>query len=687
MKRSIYIRLTAFAFAFLMIFSCIALTVSANTAVPKSVATSDIDDDLKVMEAYLKNKNRYILDETVDYCEIFDLIEFGYDYNGRTYEYGLYLYVYNPSGKVIETNSAYKNKIQLRAAPVNEKVAGGDIEWDKYSLKYLDKTSDNVFYKFKINIPNSFMRKPDRDMRIYEIADLELFFEDEYNVRSTGAAGKWVYTGYQGYHGENITNSKSTLKWESTNLQTLDLELNQASWTTESSAKGAGWHYELSSVYFSVPDKIIKDYGDPDDVTKGLVEIDGTYENRLITGISTVDDTVYNQFGSIIGKDPTKEDLSYGFYTYSDDLDFDITGPGYLIPSTTAFLYNSKACNLEILFYNLLPKYSLKNFGDVYHGDLGGISREDYEQQIENKRASGGLYSSKGSYWKEDGKFNVSTKDKNGKDVDLSKQIITMYDANGSHSFWDWIMDVESYPDESYKNIAPIVAVDESYVIHNKDSACGKKYYINDEYSSDFCKFVKDNSINNTTFLIRFAVTDYYCEDIFICREGITGTGEDIDFKNGNYYFRDEVFLDFDILSLTWENKNGVRTVIPVKANPINITGSIGPDGEYKEKELDDGGCTISDLRTGVLLVGFLVIIVVIFCFKPLRDLFGLLIGWIGRFFGWLFSLSGKLYEGEKKLDERKSRKNKLRKEKDEEAERNAEKEKSQKDEKKKEGE
>ena len=186
-----------FAFAILLILclSMLPMSIFARTAVPDKIYTSNVMDDLAKMESYSADK--FPINEEADYCDIIDFIEWGYDHSGRTVDYALFLYIYNPSCKEIDTSKSYKNRIQLRAAPVSETIAGGDTLWEKYSLSLVNKSDDNRFYKFKLDVPQSYMRKPDKVRRIYQIADIEFVFQGETKARSCGASGEWLYTGYR----------------------------------------------------------------------------------------------------------------------------------------------------------------------------------------------------------------------------------------------------------------------------------------------------------------------------------------------------------------------------------------------------------------------------------------------------------------------------------------------------------
>ena len=231
-------KIIAFAILLVLCFSALPMSIFARTVVPDNIHTTNVMDDLLKMEAYSKDK--FPINENADYCDIIDLIEWGYDYSGKTSDYALFLYIYNPSTKEIDTTKGYKNRIQLRSAPLEESVAGGDTPWEKYQLTFVNKSEDNLFYKFKLDVPQSYMRKPDKTKRIYQIADVEFIFKGESKSRSCGASGLWIYTGYQEYHGDGGNNTYSTLWWDSTNLLTVDLDVRSASWKTATSDKGQG---------------------------------------------------------------------------------------------------------------------------------------------------------------------------------------------------------------------------------------------------------------------------------------------------------------------------------------------------------------------------------------------------------------------------------------------------------------
>ena len=84
------------------------------------------------------------------------------------------------------------------------------------------------------------------------------------------------------------------------------------------------------------------------------------------------------------------------------------------------------------------------------------------------------------------------------------------------------------------------------------------------------------NDEEKVLVLFRFATSDYYSEAVDIMELGKGFLGADKVTKGQAYIAQESVFLDFDIIQLTF-NKEGVYTVIPVVSSPMDIVGGITP--------------------------------------------------------------------------------------------------------------
>jgi hypothetical protein len=76
--------------------------------------------------------------------------------------------------------------------------------------------------------------------------------------------------------------------------------------------------------------------------------------------------------------------------------------------------------------------------------------------------------------------------------------------------------------------------------------------------------------------LFRFATSDYYAQSATIIEPGAGFLGADKKYENQAYIASESVFFDFDIIQLTF-HKEGIYTVIPVVADPIDAIGDITP--------------------------------------------------------------------------------------------------------------
>ena len=76
--------------------------------------------------------------------------------------------------------------------------------------------------------------------------------------------------------------------------------------------------------------------------------------------------------------------------------------------------------------------------------------------------------------------------------------------------------------------------------------------------------------------LFRFATSDYYSRAATIIEPDAGFLGADKKYENQAYIASESVFFDFDIIQLTF-NQEGIYTVIPVVADPIDAIGGITP--------------------------------------------------------------------------------------------------------------
>ena len=146
------------------------------------ISTSDVMSDLKVMNigGVKFSEALYPKNPALTHVQILSFLEYGYDYSGDQSDYGIYVYVYNPSCKNIKKSNY--NKIQIGA--VRDESA--TPIYRKYQLDEVSRSSDNRFIKYRlrdVKIPNGtnyLYDIVDSSRRIYKVSGIELVTEGQY---------------------------------------------------------------------------------------------------------------------------------------------------------------------------------------------------------------------------------------------------------------------------------------------------------------------------------------------------------------------------------------------------------------------------------------------------------------------------------------------------------------------------
>ncbi|MBE6671725.1 MAG: hypothetical protein E7593_05940, partial [Ruminococcaceae bacterium] len=200
-------------------------------------------------------------------CEIISFMEYAYtEKQDLSKNYGLYFYVYNPTGKAISILDDVNS--------VNILVGNGkanDGRPDKMSLEYLDKTDDNLIYKFKLANANSTYlvaseyAREHEGKRTYTITELEVKYAS--GIKAYNVDKKYEFSGYAAYMGSD-SSPESTLQCLDYTAKSINLEVKQTNYRgalrnapggLENSIIGGDVYTQLnyvaddiSSVYFSI---------------------------------------------------------------------------------------------------------------------------------------------------------------------------------------------------------------------------------------------------------------------------------------------------------------------------------------------------------------------------------------------------------------------------------------------------
>ncbi len=552
--------------------------------------------------------------------QVISFVEFCYSYYAdKQSDYGLYIYVYNPQDKAIDTNTL-RNKIQL--------TYGDKPSYNKYTLKFLNYSKDvgieGRFYKFKIELTtaerNDILKTLNPDERVYKVSGVELSVKNKVTEYTT--AQVHTYKGFAiGYGSELAETDTLSCKVDGFDKY-ISLDVRSTYWRPDGTHEDLHSRDTLHSVYFAVPNSIVNEYGE-------MTGVHATWLNvQTAPIIVTGNKTVYNAVEPYIAKHqdagsseeyPENKTLNYAIVTDSDMTHYGHGHYGTLAYNvwTSSDSGSTKNCyeriifDLRYLFYAdngnadayVLP--AEKIVGDEKKGVKGWLETytEKYGGTLVNDRYSKDLFDHVDDEFTE---VNITANDE-----------FKLTDVTTSKNYWGWLFGPGSDLTVTGSNTYNISAIQK---ITTKDfDEFGKdvfedKFYVDASDYDELRQYViESNAKNETVYLFRYYQSIYdsqearefrFVEDWAISR-GKFGNYEEID--TNAYIAQMWIQLDFDIIDLTF-TKDNVATIIPVVMNPIDIAA-----------DADNPVYTTTD-RKGLswwqillaLLLGILVIILLI---------------------------------------------------------------------------
>ena len=263
----------------------------------------------------------YPFDENGE-VKVISLIEYCYSYKANQRDnYGLYVYIYNPQGLNLSTDSK-RNKIQMA---ISYNAEGNPDTYEKFSLEFCSKVESgdykNLFYKYKVvdrKIDGTtFDQRVNSNERRYDISGIELTVHGsgtatEYHVGTT-----YRFTGYAAGYGQN-SNEESTLRCEIEKLETISLSVKHTFYRSKTSTLGAGHQNQLDTVYFTVPKSYIEEYGKLQRIKAEWYE----YKTKdiLVTSNAAFYQAAKPYVGVPLGSKPNQ----YGQYEYVEDIGYSL---------------------------------------------------------------------------------------------------------------------------------------------------------------------------------------------------------------------------------------------------------------------------------------------------------------------------------------------------------------------------
>lgn len=536
----------------------------------------------------------------------FDLTDYPYDENGRVQlitlveycysyatnmrdNYALYLYIYNPTGTEIKTDSEL-NVAQF-AVGYNEK--GEPNDYEGFGLIFCNKSTgdyNNLFYKFRVADHESADGKTmgervNSNARRYDISGVEIIHAGQDLAKEYGCGGTYIYSGYAAGYGPEA-DAESTLTCDVTDLETLRLEVMPTQYRPDGYYTG-GHQSQLNSVYFAVPNDVLEEYG------RKITEIKARWDEYKTGLIGVFDDKeAYDIYSPYVGKNIDEETLDYaliGNYEYqswppfggfSESGDWVYNENAYTSESgqvynllTAAFYTNGQSADKYSITSERMEK-ALKEYSATADGDkINGVYSTDlFVDYVDEGHTRG---------------ENVRSID-SGTEYNLTAQVL-------NEDFWLNFLGIRDYITKEYDGIKAIEEVDYDEIRTADASLISQELYINpDDVATfkDYCKAAHDT--DKTVYIFRFSVTDYYATRMSNRAADVAGA------EDCGYAAQMTVFLNFKIIELTFYD-DGNYTVIPVVSDPIDIIPGVTPP--LPEAEDTDWGEVIARILLYFMLV------------------------------------------------------------------------------------
>lgn len=588
--RKIFKRLSYVIISFALVFMMIVAGITPATIFVKAESSVEAFEKINVMDdlanATIGGKpfdlEKYNFDEKKE-TQILSFVEYCYSfYQEKQEDYGLYVYIYNPKGLKFDTESSL-NAIQLATTKET------DSAYAKYPLEYINKSDkasyEGLFYKFKISLTDeqklAILHGVNSSSRIYKVSSFELLKKGDINATDYTISSTYNYSGYaQGYGPDE--DAESTLTYTSESLETLTLDVHATTYRPDgTNGKNDYTQDSLHSVYFSVPNEVIEQYG-------AMTAVHATWLNAVLApALVTGNQSIYEEIYNYLGKSAA---------TYSEDIDYMLLGA---YDKDAGSIHTGIDTHKYGYGYNPFPSYSSGNGGITQNAFYGGkldklyllfnagsgtdsadsytVSSEEIIEQLKLSSSILGGELVNGKY----SKSVFESVDSEFTEVNIyADENFSLTSETVSQNWWEklWGLSGSIVTSSSFDGIQAIYAVKDSDLV-GTEAQISERLYISQSDCDEFKKYYEEKKENNTVYLFRYQVSDYVSQEVtsFKRKYDIFGLYDGFNKVDTNsYFFKQTVNLDFDIIDVTFSTGE-VETVIPVVSNPIDVIPDATP--------------------------------------------------------------------------------------------------------------
>ena len=551
--------------------------------------------------------------------QLISLAEFCYSYYAdKQGDFGLYAYVYNPQDIAFDM-ATDRNKIQL--------TYGDKASYSKYTLEFLNYSTrggyEGRFYKFKVKLSDAqrsaILKGLHENERVYSVSGIELSYKGTVTEYPCGQT--YTYTGFaEGYGSELAQGDTLSCKVDGFDRY-LTLDVRSTYYRPEGTNGEAYERDTLHSVYFSVPNKIIEEYGE-------MTAVHAAWLNARTAPIFvTGNQDVYNAILPYLG-----QTVDGGDFTYANEdaspVPYALIASKYIESAS----WNNAAYSLSYMSYNANRKYTQSDtdlnalyycflaengdadsytlsaetlLGNQQEGIKGYFESytEEHGGELVNNRFSKGLFESVASSFTD---VTISKDDT----FELTDEVISQnlwqkfvgggYNVSGTNSY----------------TVSAIKKVEDGDFKSSVSETCLALYIDESDFEAFRECFNTAKEKDETVYLFRYYQSDYTCYEVAEYARGegdwtILGTNFGYEFVDSNAYLCQMwVQLDFDIIDLTF-TKDDVATVIPVVMSPMDLAA----DGDFPIIT------TKNDLEWWQVLlavIGLIFVLLLLFKFAPL---------------------------------------------------------------------
>lgn len=569
LSKKLCIAIVVFAMVFCSIFPLFfgnsSLTAEAVEEFPfdNTTVVEDLTAAGEDIGRYIYNPNRSL--------EVINFVEFGYsEYQNQIDSFGLYVYVYNPERLDLNLTSG-KNKVQLAIGWDN---VGEPNRYEKFILELCNVSDTNpVFHtliKYRVvdhvSVYDSLkiVERVSPTSRRYDVSGIELLLNGQTNATEYGIGQTFTFSGF----GEGLGSSGSAaLSCVSTQLETIELNVEHTNYRTGVSDLGPGYQNEINSVYFSVPNRFFDEFGT---LQKILAE---WFEYKTKTIVVTSNQAFYEQLElyKVIDVGDYSDDVPYNIYS---GYEYSIYTPplgSASVTETYNWVYNIAPANAYGHTWSTASRSTILPINFKVNSITDDVSKELLAEKIYDLALYGDS-----SLAIADNVDEGRTKGYNLKEFDAEADISELLSYNSTHTFWDrWSdfgLNIALFGSEDLNEdltVLPIYKIQASDMLLS-DSELSSSLLVNPSDVSAFKDtYVKAALEDSSLVLFRFATNDYYSEKA--SRTGNTVPGEEDTYITSQTYF-----TDFDIIQLTF-HRDGVYKVIPVVSSPMDIINGITP--------------------------------------------------------------------------------------------------------------